>query len=758
MRAVLSAMAMRGGLPSRTRGVLRRLVAGPAVFFLAGLAAQGLAATTGNVLVLYSNNRLLPANIEIDRGLRETIAQVAGRNVSVFAEFLGAPVFSGQAFEQDTAHYLRRKYSGHPPQVVVVAGDEAFEFVLRWRPQLFPDAPVVHVAVGKPLLDGIASLPPDVIGVPIEVEAAGTIVLALRWHPDARRLVVVTGASPWDREREARLRAMIPKLGLHRPVEFLAGLPTDALLKRLGELGRGDVVYTQGYYRDGAGREFLPRDAVAAMTRASGAPVYGPYPTFIGTGVVGGRMPVFTDMGREAGRNVHRLLDGVRPSAIQLPAVVPTQVQVDWRAARRWAIPAARIPPDAVVHFREPTFWEAYRGTAIVGGIVILLQAGLIAALLLERRRRLRTATALEESELRMGMAAQAARLSMWMWDLTRGKARAAARPEDRDSLLREQPVAFDEVIEAVHPADRERFAREVRLAAGRAGELDVEYRAIEPDGAVRWFAARGHACRPEVLTGVRMDITARKEAELQAEKDRSALTHLTRVSVMGELSASIAHQINQPLSVLVGNAEVARAMLDRAQIDRAELQEICDDMVAASVNAAEIVRRLSALYKRGELTLVPVDLNELVGETLDLVRTGLMNRHVEAQADLAPGLPLVDGGRIQLQQVLLNLILNGADAMAACDPGERRLLVRTACDAAGVRLEVIDQGTGIAPGHADKVFEAFWSTKSGGTGVGLAICLSIVKAHRGTLTAHNNPERGATFRVCLPAGEEGAT
>jgi C4-dicarboxylate-specific signal transduction histidine kinase len=247
------------------------------------------------------------------------------------------------------------------------------------------------------------------------------------------------------------------------------------------------------------------------------------------------------------------------------------------------------------------------------------------------------------------------------------------------------------------------------------------------------------------------MDITPRKTAEIQAERDRSALARMSRISMMGQLSAAIAHQLNQPLAAILGNAETARKMLGREHIDLAELRAICDDIVTEDIRAAEVIRRLSTLYKRGELQLVPMDLDELVQETLDLVRTELMARQVAFAISLAPSLPQVNGDRVQLQQVLLNLILNAADAMGGVNAERRLLTLRTDHDGTNVRLCVVDRGTGIAPGDLDKVLEAFWSTKAGGIGVGLAICHSIITAHRGTLTATNNPDGGATFCFTLP-------
>jgi len=284
--------------------------------------------------------------------------------------------------------------------------------------------------------------------------------------------------------------------------------------------------------------------------------------------------------------------------------------------------------------------------------------------------------------------------------------------------------------------------------------ELDVEYRVVGADGGVQWVAARGRAERTDSprLLGVALDITERKTAELRAAQDRTALRHMTRVSMVGQLSAAIAHQLNQPLAAILGNAEAAQKMLGREQIDLVELREICNDIVSDDHRATEVIRRLSELYRRGDMKIEPVDVNELIRETLDLLRTELLLRHVIPVTNLSQGLPIIEGGRVQLQQVLLNLMLNAADAMSAIKSEARRLTIRTELRDRDVRMCVVDNGSGIGVNDLANVFDPFWSSKPAGMGMGLAICRSIVAAHHGTIAAANNPEGGATFCVTLPA------
>jgi C4-dicarboxylate-specific signal transduction histidine kinase len=255
-------------------------------------------------------------------------------------------------------------------------------------------------------------------------------------------------------------------------------------------------------------------------------------------------------------------------------------------------------------------------------------------------------------------------------------------------------------------------------------------------------------------LLGIALDITERKAADLRAIQDRAALRHMTRVSTMGQLSAAIAHQLNQPLAAILGNAEAAQKMLGRKQLDLVELREICRDIISEDHRATAVIRRLNELYRHGDMQTEPLDLNALTRETLDLLRSELLIRHVAPITELAPALPAVNGGHTQLQQVLLNLLINAADALSGVDAEGRKLTLRTEAHDGEVRLLVKDNGPGIAAEHLKSVFDPFWSTKDGGMGMGLAICQSIVLAHRGSITAGNNPEGGAAFCVSLPAIE----
>jgi signal transduction histidine kinase len=329
---------------------------------------------------------MLPQNVITDRGLREALDRPEKPRVEVFTEYLDVPRFAGESYVRTVATYLRAKYSSRPPEVIVASGDTALAFLLKNRAHLFPDTPVV--ALGATSVRTPGQLPADVVGSPLQLDSVRTIELAFRLHPSATHLVLITGASEWDRMWEARLRSEVPRFPDRAKTEFLAGLSTEALRKRLAELKPDAVVYTPGYFEDGDGKVVTPRASAQIIAAAAAAPVYGPYDTFIDTGVVGGFMPSSLAAGQQAGQMVNALLDGAAPASLRArEATVPT-FNVDWRQVHRWGIDETAIPGDAIVRFREPTFWDAHQDEVIIAVVVIVLQSALIVALLIERRRR----------------------------------------------------------------------------------------------------------------------------------------------------------------------------------------------------------------------------------------------------------------------------------------------------------------------------------------------------------------------------------
>jgi PAS domain S-box-containing protein len=255
----------------------------------------------------------------------------------------------------------------------------------------------------------------------------------------------------------------------------------------------------------------------------------------------------------------------------------------------------------------------------------------------------------------------------------------------------------------------------------------------------------------PCVITLMR-DITESRRAERELEIQRREITHLSRVSLLGELSGAVAHEINQPLAAILANTRAAQRMLAQGgELDREEMRAILEDIAADDCRAGEVIRRLRRMLSKGDNAPQQVVMNEVVDEILSLARSEVLQRGTTVVTSLTPSLPPIAADRVQLQQVVLNLLVNACDAMAELPPAERRVVISTAEIGPAVRVSVSDRGPGITTQPIETIFEQFVTSKPHGLGLGLSICRSIVNAHGGRLWAENNLDRGATFYLLLP-------
>jgi two-component system sensor kinase FixL len=253
-----------------------------------------------------------------------------------------------------------------------------------------------------------------------------------------------------------------------------------------------------------------------------------------------------------------------------------------------------------------------------------------------------------------------------------------------------------------------------------------------------------------EASLAVVSDATERWRVQREASRQRDELAHLSRVAMLGELSGALAHELNQPLSAILSNAQAAQRLMRFDPPDMTEIQDILADIVADDRRAGDVIQRLRTWLRKEQVEHVPLGVNGVVLDALHLVRGDLQQRNVEVQLELAGELPRVMGDRIQLQQVLLNLVMNGADSMDG-SPGPRTLCVRTRASDHGARVEVLDFGRGIAPEIRHTMFEPFETTKANGMGMGLAVCRTIVEAHGGHVWAEDRPEGGAQVIFEIP-------
>ena len=373
-----------------------------------------------------------------------------------------------------------------------------------------------------------------------------------------------------------------------------------------------------------------------------------------------------------------------------------------------------------------------------------------------EEQLRMSEAT-LRESKEHIDLATKAAGLVVWTWDIPRDEVWLSSKDRALFGFSQGEKLTAERIRSVVHPEDRQ-LVRQLSEDALRTGrEIENQYRVLLPDGRVRWVTRLGRVefdadGKPLRERGILMDISERKQAELEAARQRHDLAHLARVTTLGELSSSLAHELTHPITAILSNAQAAQRFLDGDDVDLKEVSEILNDIVTEDERAGEVIYRLRSLLKKGEpQKYCDVNLNEVVQDVLKLVRNDLINQNVTADTDLAQNLPSVIGDRVQLQQVLLNLVLNACEAMADCASSERQLLIASKLEKTAVQVSLTDRGGGIPGKKIEQVFERFFTTKKEGMGLGLSICRSIIDAHEGKIWATNNADCGATFYFSLP-------
>src|SRR5947209_2130188 len=283
--------------------------------------------------------------------------------------------------------------------------------------------------------------------------------------------------------------------------------------------------------------------------------------------------------------------------------------------------------------------------------------------------------------------------------------------------------------------------------------DFDVDYRIVHPAGEIREIHAIGHPVPgpPGELAefvGTVMDVTERR----RAEEERQALAHANRITTMGQLTASIAHEVNQPIAAVVTNAQAALRWLNIQPPDAEEIRQALDRIVKQGRRAGDVISRIRALVTKAAPRKDQLDINDTIREVIALTRSELHISGTSLRTQLSDTLPLVRGDRIELQQVMLNLVLNAVEAMSRSHEGSRELLISTKQDGAnGVRIAVRDWGPGLKPESLDRLFDAFYTTKPDGMGMGLSICRSIIEAHGGRESASANIPQGAGFQFTLP-------
>jgi PAS domain S-box-containing protein len=355
-------------------------------------------------------------------------------------------------------------------------------------------------------------------------------------------------------------------------------------------------------------------------------------------------------------------------------------------------------------------------------------------------------------------LAAEGSRLGVWHWE-------EVAKTLSWDGAARkifdvsvDEEITLDTFYRCLHPDDAERVKQTWRRAVESGLPYDIEFRTQRTDGSIRWLHGRGRgyydkAGKPLWMTGVVFDITAQKEAELEAKQRRDELSHLSRLALMGEMSASFAHELNQPLAGIASNAGAGQRFIDRGNVDLQEIRELLADIGADARRASDVVRGIRGMIKKEQTAHHPINLNDVVTNVAQMMKADALLHASELKTSLEANLPIVEADPVQIQQVLINLVVNAFDAMRETPESKRKVEITTQQSGdRAVRVSVRDNGVGISEEMRSRLFKRFCTTKPDGMGMGLAIVRSIVESHGGTVAAENIEDGGARFHFTVPA------
>jgi PAS domain S-box-containing protein len=689
----------------------------------------------------------------IDAAIKESLLSNPGAPVEYFNEYLESDRLPVEAASAALSAYIRQKYASRPIDVVIAVADPAFQFVRQHRSDLFPNVPIV-AATTSLVESSLRTEGPGATGVTGGVGYGSTLALALQLQPSTKRVFVIAYAPTLNLVEG--IRPELLPFAKRVELTYFEEPSIDRLLAAVRALPADSIVLFARHSREEGANALLPADVARLVSEASPVPVYGISNVYMGTGIVGGMLASREQIGRRLGEMTRSILSGAPAKDIPIEQI-PLRATLDWRQLTRWGIDPSVLTDGADLRFRQPTIWENYSRYIITVVVLIALQTLFISALLVQRRQRQAAEAALRESEAHFRIMADTAPVMVWRAGVDK-KCDFVNQPWLSFTGRTLEQELGDGWIDCMHPDDRAASfeiydkainAREPFRIEYRARRFDGEYRVVLGTGVPRWESDGAFAG----YIGSCIDISDRRQAERALQETHAELSRVSRLTALGEFAASIAHEVRQPLTAIIINARICLRWLSAPEPDLEEVKAGLLDVVTAGQRAEEVIKRNRELFRHHKVEAAAIDINTVISDAAAVVAWRLRDNDITLVPSLTEGLPAVIGDRIELEQVLLNLIANSIDAMEGVSPESRRIDISSASTSEGfVQVTVTDQGTGLEGVDVERMFTLSYTTKDAGTGVGLSVSRSIIEAHGGKLWAEQNPGRGATFCFTIPA------
>ena len=562
------------------------------VTLLAFAAGNATAAEPKRVLLLHSFGWNFQAEDAFGDYLRTDLAEKSAYPLDSYEVLLEIARFNDGERDEAFVGYLRALFATHPPDLIVTLVSPAARFIQRHRRDLFPSTPVIFAALDARAIKDATLTATDTM-VAVSTDQRAMIENILRTLPGTTTVAVVTGDAPIERFWVKELRQVVQPFKNRIDFIFLNELSFGDMLMRVAALPPRSAIYYGDLVVDAQGIPHRQAEVLAQLHAVANAPIFGQYDYQLGGGIVGGPLLSVHDLSRKTAEVAAQILGGASPSDIKFPPQKLGEPEFDWRELQRWGVQQANLPPGSTISFRELTLWEQYRWYILAVAGVSALQGILIVGLLLNRLRLRRAHDRLRTSEEGMSLAAIAAKLRFWVWDIPRDQVRATESDWSSGNWHSAHPVHFDHFIDVVHPDDRESLHQALRGALEGDGQYETEYRVMSPDSTVHWIAARGRIefdqnGKARQLRAISIDITERRRAEDEArdlngrlitahEDERARLAHALHDDVTQRL-ALLAIDAGQKEKGL-GNTIAGQAM----RSIRHDLVQLSEDVHALS-------------------------------------------------------------------------------------------------------------------------------------------------------------------------------
>jgi PAS domain S-box-containing protein len=729
----------------------------PFIFLLGSLLLSASAWASGptkpkNVLVLFSAAQGQPLFDIMLSEVRTTIQRGYGGPLNFFVEYLEMERFPDKQHLRTQIDFIRETYTREKMDLLISIGPDIIPLISKYLRPVFDDVPTVFIRFRSGYPDDLPiDRKPNMTGLIVEVNPKKTFETALSLHPATTEAFVITGSAPADRVLESIARIGLREYEDRVKVTYLSDLAMEELLQSIARLPKNSIVIYLSYQKDANGVNYYAIESLKLLSEATSAPIYGIWEQFVGNGIVGGYVIGVNANASKVGQIALRIFQGEDPDKIPVERGSMFYV-FDWKEMKRWGIKERNLPEGSIIINKEVTFWEAFRWYIIGTILFVVIETLLVIFLVALYRRQKGVEKQLHEAAKEWQTTFDSIQDLIFILDRDLKVVRVNA-PTLAFLNLPAERVLGSHCYTLMHgtnePPEKCMIPTMTRTKRHEDTEVYDQKRNV-------WFHISVAPILDDkgeiegIVHQVR-DITEQKKTDAEIQLARAELLRVERSFRMSELTASLAHELNQPLAAILSNAQAALHFLDSDKADLNEFREILRDIIQDDKRAGNVIRSLRSMMKREEGEKKPIILSEVLNDVIAILHSEAVFRNVHIETDFGGSFPAVLADRIQLQQVTLNLVMNAAEAMALNLPEERRIILRTEATDNCIRVSVRDFGPGIDKENLERLFQPFFTTKGSGLGMGLAICKSIIEVHGGRIWAENNPDGGATFVFELP-------